>query len=1404
MSGTAGIARGPWWTPTRTVAFGLWTVLAAVVLLNSAGSFAVDTKPELYFAPWRSAAAYLSAWQANPQLGLPSFNVGLAPVAVAVGLIQAVGVSPALSVRVLRLLLLVLGSWGAARLYCALRRDGRRGDPVGPVVAGAVFVANPYIVVAGATQAILLPWALLPWQLLCLVHAVRAGTRRGWPAWRWPAGFALAFAAMSGTNAGVVPLLQLLAVPVVVAVLRATERIPWQAALRAVGRCAALTVAVSLYWVLPSLLALGAGATVVDNSETPEGIAGPSSAAEALRGLGLWPLYGSGGRGRWLPEFSAYLDSPVVLAASFALPVLAALGALVARGLPRRLGLALVAVAVPVMVGIFPPARPTPFGSLLRAAFADLPLVGAFRTTNKIGALLVLGVAMLVAAGLAAAWRQWPAPASRAAALGLALVLAGATVPAWTGKLYVSVVDLPDYWRQAAADLNAGPADQRVWLVPGEVLASYRWSEDRPDDLSTSVLDRPSLVRTAIPATSPAAANLLAALDTGLNEGTLPPGAMSSAARYLGVGDLLLRNDVVWEDSGGGRPQTMQDQLGGDPGLLPRGTWGEPGQNTVSPRYPPSSAFEAALPPLQRYSVAGGRPITRTEASAGTVLVDGDGWALAPLSAAGLLAGSPTFRYLADLTPAELADVLPETGRLVLTDTNRRRSTVPGRLGGSQGPLLAATADLGSTRALGGPERQTVLEVTGGSAEVTDVGSAFGPISAGAAENAVDGDPRTAWQFGDFNRAVGQSLTVRFGSVRAVPRVSVQASRGPVQISRIRLQVGDRRIDVDLDAAGKAVWIPARPVRADSVRVTVQRTSGEGFGLVGLEEVSVPGVRLTRVARLPRTLPQLTGHLDARGRAALGRTPVDVVLSRERGSALADDEETGLDRDLTLPVSRGYRAYGVVRPSQDLPERDLDTLAGASSEVTATSTSRAFGLPTLRASQALDGRPDTAWLPGEPTVGQAMEVVAPRRRVDHVDVTQAGRAGLTDWVTRVRVALDGTVVADGEVGPGRRRIHFAARQASRMRLTLLATRSARPSASVRISEVDFGGARIIPSAARAAKACVEVSTVDGRPLLMRPAQPITTANPVPWAGCHAVRLVAGDHSVRAVAGWQPDELVLRDPLGDGPRAATVPPGPRYSVEPGRGPRSTVRVTGGSGPWYLVSGQAYDPRWRASVDGIDLGAPVLVDGYAAGWRVDLPGSEHTALIWYGPQRMADPALATSAAAVLGCLLLLVLRAPPRAFAGRPGGRARPDVATGPQEPSRDGGPGRAPGVRPSRTVGSARGGRVRDLAPWIGAVVLAWVLGGLPLAAVMAAVAAWHRLRRPAPRTVIGAAAAVLAAVPVAWLALRPDLGGVLTARVVADNLWPHRLAAAGLLLLGVGVVRAERADPDRGAEEVSQ
>jgi arabinofuranan 3-O-arabinosyltransferase len=1371
-----------WPSPRVLLIAALLALLTVVVFGNSPGSFATDAKPELYFAPWRSAAAYLSSWQENPQLGVPSFNVGLVPVAVVVGLIQAAGFSAAASVRVLRLVLLVIGALGAARLYRSLRPAGER-DQAGPLVAAVVFTANPYVLVAGSTQAILLPWAFFPWQLLFLVHALREPAGMPWwRRWRWPAAFALTFFAMTGMNAGVVPVLQLLAVPVLVLVLRRWEGVRWRQVAGVLWRCAALVVLLSVYWLVPSVYALRAGTIVTDNSETLAGIFGPTSASEVLRGLGLWPLYGSGPTGPWLPEYSAYLRNPVVVLASFALPVLAGLGALLVRGPVRRVGLALVALAVPIMVGVYPPGHPTPFGRALRSGFERVPGAAAFRTTNKIGSLLVLGVALLVAALAVEVLRRRP-KATPWLAVGLAALLGVGTLPAWTGRLYSSTIDLPGYWKSAAADLNRGPGDGRVWFVPGEALSSYRWSQDRPDDLSTSVLTRPSLIRTVIPVTAPAAANLLAATDIGLNEGNLAPGALSTTARYLGVSDLLLRNDVVWEDSSGGRPQIMQDVVNSDPGLRPLGNYGAPGQNTLSSRYPATSPFEAALPPLQHYGVTDPRSLVRTEAADGTVLVDGDGFAVSPLVAAGLLSTNPSFRYLSDLTPAQfgrlLAGLVSGTGRIVVTDTNRRRTAVSGRLGNSQGPLLPAGVDPGPTRALGDAADQTVLQVQGGgSVSATEVGSAFGTLASAAPENAVDGNPRTAWKFGDFGQAVGQSITVHTGGREPIPTVVVHASDTVgVKISRVRVDAGGQSREVTLDpsGAGRVTFDP--PVESDLVTVTVTGTEGRGFNLVGIEDIDVPGVRLTRVARLPDTLETLSTGLDAAGWDALDRTAIDVVLNRVRGTGLPDDdEEAVLARDFTLPAARDYRAYGLVGTGT-LDERQLDTLAGAPTRgVSATSTSRAFNLPTVRASQALDGNLSTAWVPGGPVTGQSMTIDAGTpRQVDHVDISQVNADGTlpADWVTRMRVDVDGRTGPVVDLEPGQTRVPLPRQVARRLTLTIEATRTGSEAAPLRLSEVDFGGARISTTKQRAARACVPVAVVDGQRLLMRPVAPIESNFASIWAGCGRVPLSAGPHTVRPVAAWTPDELVLRDLRGDQTPVGQAPPD--STVRQDRGPGLTVNVADAQSPYHLVIGQAYDPRWHAVMDGRDLGPPITVDGYSTGWLIDTPGS-HTITVRFAPQRIGDAAAVISVAGLFACLALLVVRAPVPAPAGqhRPGWGA--EVAA---EARRRG---------PRWRLGTAAVG-------WAAVVAAGWLFGGPLLGAVAAGIAVLHLLRPP-PGWVLAAAVAALAAVPVAWLAFRPPLGANLTAHIVQDNPWPHRLAAAGLLLLVVGVVRAERRRDD--------
>ena len=97
---------------------------------------------------------------------------------------DALGLPPWLVHRLWLGALLALAAWGDVRLIDALA-----GRPRGAahVVAGLLYLLNPYVVVFTAARRVtLLGYAALPWLLLSVHRGLRAP--RGW--W-WPAAFAL-------------------------------------------------------------------------------------------------------------------------------------------------------------------------------------------------------------------------------------------------------------------------------------------------------------------------------------------------------------------------------------------------------------------------------------------------------------------------------------------------------------------------------------------------------------------------------------------------------------------------------------------------------------------------------------------------------------------------------------------------------------------------------------------------------------------------------------------------------------------------------------------------------------------------------------------------------------------------------------------------------------------------------------------------------------------------------------------------------------------------------------------------------------------------------------------------------------------------------------------------------------
>ena len=156
---------------------------------------------------------------------------------------------------------------------------------------------------------------------------------------------------------------------------------------------------------------------------------------------------------------------------------------------------------------------------------------------------------------------------------------------------------------------------------------------------------------------------------------------------------------------------------------------------------------------------------------------------------------------------------------------------------------------------------------------------------------------------------------------------------------------------------------------------------------------------------------------------------------------------------------------------------------------------------------------------------------------------------------------------------------------------------------------------------------------------------------VTGCGNQPLELPAGEVVVEVAdgrtTGFDLDQLLLAsqaggDALQPGALPREVPPGPATTVDDSGRVTTAGSIDGATNAYWLVQSQSWSSGFEATVDGANLGEPVLVNGFATGWLLTDPSATPVAYdIEWTPQRVVWVALGISGVAALVVLALMIL-------------------------------------------------------------------------------------------------------------------------------------------------------------------
>ena len=592
---------------------------------------------------------------------------------------------------------------GVGVLYL-LRTFGLRGP--GVVVAALAYMLTPYTLdYAARISVLLMPWAALPWMIGLMRKALRDG------GWRYPALFALVVQVVGGVNATALVFAGLGPSLWIVYSWLVAREVQWRRALGVTVRTGVLTIVTSLWWIAGLAIQGGYGLDVLKYTETVEAVARTSTPNEILRGLGYWFFYGQDRLGPWIEAAENYTQRPVVIIAGYVLVALALLAAgvraLAAPGVLRRRCCSSASSSRSARIRT---ASPTPLGARVqgvrhrldrRARAAQHGARGAARRARDRGAARrrhERGVAAL---------RRNARPVLAVGSVGDRRRAAARELPGAVRRHVLRQEPAAARGHPAVLERRGAATSTRAATRRGcsscraADFASYRWG-NTVDPITPGLMDRPVRRPRADPVGRPGHGRSA--------ERARPPhpGRARSirtgsprCARRMGVGDVVLRNDIQYERydlvSAARARRACSRQCPGsaprrDSGRRPRRTLAAAARGRVHARVAPAN--EAPPAPVVVYP--GRRTRRRScapESTQQALMIAGDGEGLVDAADVGLLDGAGIVQYSGTYdTPEKLRAALERRHRCSWSPTR-----TAGRRAG--GPRCATTSASPSSRA---------------------------------------------------------------------------------------------------------------------------------------------------------------------------------------------------------------------------------------------------------------------------------------------------------------------------------------------------------------------------------------------------------------------------------------------------------------------------------------------------------------------------------------------------------------------------------------------------------------------------------------------------------------------------------------------------------------------------------